>query len=165
MLACFVYYSILKLRSAGMKVIMVTGDHQLTAKSIARAVDIISEGIETAEDIAQRLGDAQACVINGHNLVDMSSEEINKLLRDHAEIVFAKVSPQQKASIIECAYDIIDQEMLRSSFCLACQQHGVTVTMIGDGISDLPALKQANVAVVMGLFTFLSPFRYFELTD
>lgn len=33
---------------------MVTGDHPITAKAIAKGVGIISEGAETAEDIAAR---------------------------------------------------------------------------------------------------------------
>ncbi|MEE6519660.1 hypothetical protein FKM82_017358 [Ascaphus truei] len=44
-----------KCRSAGIKVIMVTGDHPITAKAIAKSVGIISAGSETVEDIAKRL--------------------------------------------------------------------------------------------------------------
>lgn len=60
----------------GIKVIMVTGDHPITAKAIAKGVGIISEGSETIEDIAQRLNipvdrvnrkDAEACVVHGGN--------------------------------------------------------------------------------------------------
>jgi len=53
---------------------MVTGDHPITAKAIAKGVGIISEGNETVEDIAQRLNipveevnkrDAHAAVVHG----------------------------------------------------------------------------------------------------
>ena len=53
---------------------MVTGDHPITAKAIAKNVGIISEDNETVEDIAQRLNipvedvtkrDANAAVIHG----------------------------------------------------------------------------------------------------
>jgi len=47
--------AVAKCRSAGIKVIMVTGDHPITAKAIARAVGIISETNETPDEVAKRL--------------------------------------------------------------------------------------------------------------
>ena len=48
--------AVAKCRSAGIKVIMVTGDHPITAKAIAKGVGIFSSGTETVEDIAARRG-------------------------------------------------------------------------------------------------------------
>ncbi|VDQ09437.1 unnamed protein product [Trichobilharzia regenti] len=48
--------AVAKCRSAGIKVIMVTGDHPITAKAIAKGVGIISESSKTVEDIAVEKG-------------------------------------------------------------------------------------------------------------
>jgi len=132
-----------KCRSAGIKVIMVTGDHPITAKAIAKGVGIISEGTETVEDIAQRLNipvsevnkkDAKACVMHGMELKDLSSDELDELLKHHTEIVFARTSPQQKLVIVE-----------------GCQRLGAIVAVTGDGVNDSPALKKADIGVAMGI--------------
>nr|XP_060622561.1 sodium/potassium-transporting ATPase subunit alpha-3-like [Anolis sagrei ordinatus] len=132
-----------KCRSAGIKVIMVTGDHPITAKAIAKGVGIISEGNETVEDIAARLNipvsqvnprDAKACVIHGTDLKDMTTEQIDEILHNHTEIVFARTSPQQKLIIVE-----------------GCQRQGAIVAVTGDGVNDSPALKKADIGVAMGI--------------
>ena len=48
--------AVAKCRTAGIKVIMITGDHPITAKAIAQAVGIISRGNKTIEDIAEEKG-------------------------------------------------------------------------------------------------------------
>ncbi|XP_030634863.1 sodium/potassium-transporting ATPase subunit alpha-1-like [Chanos chanos] len=135
--------AVAKCRSAGIKVIMVTGDHPITAKAIARGVGIISEGNETVEDIAARLKipvsdvnprDAKAKVVHGGELKDMSSEELDDILKYHTEVVFARTSPQQKLIIVE-----------------GCQRQGAIVAVTGDGVNDSPALKRADIGVAMGI--------------
>uniref|UniRef100_A0A8C1K2K0 Sodium/potassium-transporting ATPase subunit alpha n=1 Tax=Cyprinus carpio TaxID=7962 RepID=A0A8C1K2K0_CYPCA len=132
-----------KCRSAGIKVIMVTGDHPITAKAIAKGVGIISEGNETVEDIAARLNipvnevnprDAKACVVHGGDLKDLTAEQLDDILKYHTEIVFARTSPQQKLIIVE-----------------GCQRQGAIVAVTGDGVNDSPALKKADIGVAMGI--------------
>merc|ERR1712111_104556 len=132
-----------KCRSAGIKVIMVTGVHPITAKAIAKNVGIISEGTETVEDIAADKGidvkdinprDARAAVVHGGELKDLSEKQIDEILMYHTEIVFARTSPQQKLIIVE-----------------GCQRMGAIVAVTGDGVNDSPALKKADIGVAMGI--------------
>merc|ERR550534_258427 len=130
-----------KCRSAGIKVIMVTGDHPITAKSIAKSVGIISDGSETVEDIAERLNidvskvnprEARAAVVHGGELKEYDEKKLDELLLYHSEIVFARTSPQQKLIIVE-----------------GCQRMGAIVAVTGDGVNDSPALKKADIGVAM----------------
>merc|ERR1712184_172038 len=135
--------AVAKCRSAGIKVIMVTGDHPITAAAIARSVGIISEGTETVEDVAARKGvevkdvnprEAKAAVVHGGEIKDMSEKQIDEILMYHSEIVFARTSPQQKLIIVE-----------------GCQRMGAIVAVTGDGVNDSPALKKADIGVAMGI--------------
>merc|ERR1719221_2441246 len=124
-------------------VTMMTGDHPITAKAIARSVGIISEGQETVEDIAARRNcsvkdvnprEARAAVVNGGEIKDMKDKDLDEILMYHNEIVFARTSPQQKLIIVE-----------------GCQRMGAIVAVTGDGVNDSPALKKADIGVAMGI--------------
>ncbi|CAK5072666.1 unnamed protein product [Meloidogyne enterolobii] len=124
-------------------VVMVTGDHPITAKAIAKSVGIISPETETVEDIAIRKGipvtqvnprEAKAIVVHGSDLREMTEDQLNEIIAEHSEIVFARTSPQQKLMIVE-----------------GFQRSGQIVAVTGDGVNDSPALKKADIGVAMGI--------------
>jgi Ca2+-transporting ATPase len=72
-------------RNAGIRVIMVTGDHELTAEAIAKRIGII-----TSQD---------PVVVSGHELGKSTDSNLSRLL-DNEEIVFARTTPEQKLRIV-----------------------------------------------------------------
>jgi len=131
-----------KCRSAGIQVIMVTGDHPITAEAISREVHIINNEKTLAEVAAEEgipveqvdPAKARAIVVTGSQLSEYTDEYLDELLIHHREIVFARTSPQQKLIIVE-----------------GCQRAGRIVAVTGDGVNDSPALKKANIGVAMGI--------------
>jgi len=99
---------------AGIRVVMITGDHPRTARAIA-----IEAGIDSRE------------ILTGADLLAM--DDIALAQRLAAVNVFARVTPQQKLSIVD-----------------ALKAHGEVVAMTGDGVNDAPALKSAHIGIAMG---------------
>lgn len=79
-----VYGAIKKTKAAGMKTIMITGDHKTTAEAIGKNIGLMEEG-----DFA----------VTGQELDEMSDEELNNNL-EHIS-VYARVSPENKIRIVE----------------------------------------------------------------
>ncbi len=79
-----VYDAVNSVKKAGMRVVMITGDHVGTAKAIGQKVGIYNDGDS---------------VITGKDLSVLSDEELIKKL-DNATI-FARVTPKDKLRIIE----------------------------------------------------------------
>ena len=67
-------------------------------------------------------------MVHGSDLRDMTPAQIDDVLANHPEIVFARTSPQQKLIIVE-----------------GCQRQGAIVAVTGDGVNDSPALKKADI--------------------
>eukprot|EP00178_Gracilaria_changii_P020586 TRINITY_DN5_c0_g3_i2.p1 TRINITY_DN5_c0_g3~~TRINITY_DN5_c0_g3_i2.p1 ORF type:complete len:1165 (+),score=177.12 TRINITY_DN5_c0_g3_i2:6755-10249(+) len=120
-----------KCKNAGIKVIMVTGDHPDTARSIAQQVGIVTREVAGDNELVAKAD--EAVIVTGADLQSFDSSHWEETLR-HPEIVFARTSPQQKLQIVS-----------------NLQRMGEIVTVTGDGCNDAPALKQANTGVAMGI--------------
>ena len=108
-----------KAKSAGIKIVMLTGDHELTAAAIARRVGIITS--------------MDSVVMSSERLAEKSDEEISELL-DAEELVFARITPEQKLRIVQLL-----------------KKKGETVAVTGDGVNDAPALLEADIGIAMGI--------------
>ena len=141
-----------KCKTAGIKVIMVTGDQQLTASAIAKKIGIFEDEssidmydrFEGKKSMEECISESSAIVINGQMLTKAVKEDeglpdnekgkkLEKWLKK-PQIVFARTSPAQKLYIVK-----------------GCQRLGHTVAVTGDGVNDSPAIKQADIGIAMGI--------------
>jgi calcium-translocating P-type ATPase len=108
-----------KCREAGIKVVMITGDHPRTALAVARDIGLV------------RSPDPR--VVTGAELSGLTRASLDQVL-DAEEIVFARVTADQKLTIVQT---LIDRKEI--------------VAVTGDGVNDAPALKAAHIGIAMGL--------------
>lgn len=73
-----------KCKTAGIKTVMITGDHKITAVAIAKALGILEKDEEA---------------ITGSELEEMSDEELTENIRKYS--VYARVSPEHKVRIVK----------------------------------------------------------------
>ncbi len=109
-------------KKAGIRVVMVTGDHPGTSRKIAEEVGLLA--LDSSNGKVQLGRDLQYGTDKNGNL---TKELLNAS-------VFARVTPEQKLNLV-------------SMF----QKNGHIVGMIGDGINDVPALKKADIGIAMGI--------------
>ncbi|KAF8881938.1 aminophospholipid-transporting P-type ATPase [Gymnopilus junonius] len=128
------------LRLAGIKVMMVTGDHPKTAEAIARKINLILG--ETRETLAKKTGRAleeiyedevSAVVVHGDDIDGLQGWQWDQIFSKE-EIVFARTSPKHKLEIVKRA-----------------QALGHIVGVTGDGVNDSPALKKADLGIAMNI--------------
>jgi Ca2+-transporting ATPase len=113
---------------AGITPVMVTGDHPVTARAIARVLGILTE---VENDRAIDRGAPEEPVVTGQQLAQLDDAALVASVARAR--VYARVSPEQKIRIVR-----------------ALQERGEFVAMTGDGVNDAPALKRAEIGIAMG---------------
>ena len=73
-----------KCKTAGIKTVMITGDHKITAVAIAKSLGILENDDEA---------------LTGSELEEMSDEDLTKNIRKYS--VYARVSPEHKVRIVK----------------------------------------------------------------
>lgn len=76
--------AVAKCKSAGIKTVMITGDHKITATAIAKTLGILENDDEA---------------ITGTDLEEMTDEDLIKNIRKYS--VYARVSPEHKVRIVK----------------------------------------------------------------
>ena len=105
---------------AHLKVFMITGDNEITAKAIAQRIGLMNPNNEFPE------------VINGTALQKMSDEQVCLSFNKRA-VIFSRVSPDDKFRIVDLL-----------------KKQGEIVAVTGDGVNDTLSLKRADIGVAMG---------------
>lgn len=134
--------AITKAKGAGIRTVMITGDHKDTAAAIAARLGIIDEGDDSS-------------VTTGAHLDELSDEELAEKVEHYS--VYARVSPQHKVRIVEAwqSHDKVvamtgdgvnDAPSLKQSDIGIGM--GITGTEVSKGASDM-VLADDNFATIV----------------
>jgi sodium/potassium-transporting ATPase subunit alpha len=125
--------AVARCKRAGIRVVMITGDHPLTALAIARKIGLAPEESEQPSQ-----PQPFTPVIEGAALDAMNDDALRALLTPsrpgEADPIFARMAPRHKLRVVSVLEDMDE-----------------VVAVTGDGVNDAPALKKASIGVAMGV--------------
>jgi sodium/potassium-transporting ATPase subunit alpha len=118
-------------RRAGVRVIMITGDHPFTALAIARKIGLAPpEAVQPAARFVP--------VIEGWQIDRLTDGELRQMLTPsipgELDPIFARMAPRHKLRIVSALKDMRE-----------------VVAVTGDGVNDAPAMKRADIGIAMGV--------------
>jgi sodium/potassium-transporting ATPase subunit alpha len=121
--------AVARCRQAGIRVIMITGDHPLTALAVARKIGLVPAESSAGPAIAP---------IEGEQLDILSDEDLRTLLapstKGAPDPVFARMAARHKMRLVS-----------------QLKEMGEVVAVTGDGVNDAPALHKADIGIAMGV--------------
>jgi len=105
---------------AHMKVFIITGDNEVTAKAISKNIGLMNEG------------DEYPVVIKGADLPKLTDKALKDVFQNRA-LIFSRVTPDDKFRIVDLL-----------------MKQGEVVAVTGDGVNDTLSLKRADIGIAMG---------------
>ena len=115
--------------SAGIRVVMITGDYPATARVIAQQAGLLQPGAHAQN--ANPAQDPAQVLLTGDELARLDDAALRERLQPVR--ICARITPTQKLRLVQ-----------------ALQARGEVVAMTGDGVNDAPALQAAHVGIAMG---------------
>ena len=110
---------------------------QAFRQASVRMVMITGDYGLTAESLARRIGlieKSDPLIMTGAELDELNDVELSAIISKGQEVIFARMAPEHKLRLVA-----------------AFQAQGEVVAVIGDGVNDAPALRKADVGIVMGI--------------
>ena len=105
---------------AHIKVFMITGDNEVTAKAISKNIGLMNED------------GSFPVIVKGADLHSITDEKLKEVFKGRT-VIFSRVSPDDKFRLVDLL-----------------MKQGEIVAVTGDGVNDTLSLKRADIGIAMG---------------